>query len=549
MDATIGLQIGIPVAMLLSVFLLRFLDPGIAALFARVRSRLLLGLPVGTVLTVLLVTAVYLFVQGGFWNPYSPLTIPFTSWSYLYPLGLLTAPFAHQGIGHLLGNMIGFLAFGTVAEYAFGHFPTARGTSAFGSWRTNPYVRALVVFPAGAVLVGLMTSVFAWGPIIGFSGVVFAAAGFAVVRFPMVTVVTLVGREFIGLLYNALREPIAFGSAGPSFGPPWWAGIAIQGHLLGFLVGALLGTILLLQRGESERPSAFRLWVGTLLAGSSLTLWAVWWFQGTSSYVLYRGPGLLLILVLAGLIASAVRATDRPIVEGISRRQVAVALLAVPVLTMGFAAVPFNLTTIEDTDPLEGGLEVDGYTVAYAEEVRNRRIGAVNISFLEEVTAVNSSGVIVVDRNRQVWDEAVSRGRLANRGSASVAVGGLGWREVVDVRREGWRISGGGTGYLVFLRPPDGTYTSVFESEPVKGAPVIAGRNVTLVPKDGEFLLAVKQSNETVTKTDLPQTHAAIPEANESVEVGGLTFEREDSLVYASRNDTRVPLLQKETYQ
>ena len=52
-------------------------------------------------------------------------------------------------------------AFAPLAEYAWGHFPRGRGTTSFGSWRTNPYVRAFVVFPAAVFVVGVLVLV-AW---------------------------------------------------------------------------------------------------------------------------------------------------------------------------------------------------------------------------------------------------------------------------------------------------------------------------------------------------------------------------------------------------
>lgn len=546
---TLGSQLGLPVALLLSVLLVWYLDRDGGAVTARLRKRLLLGVPFGTVTTILLVVLVYLFVQQGFWHPYTPLTIPFTSWSYLYPLGMLVAPFAHQSLGHLTGNLIGFAVFGPIAEYAFSHFPSRRGTHSFGSARTNPYVRAFVLFPGGVILAGIVTSIFAWGPIIGFSGVLFAAVGFGLVRFPMVTVIGLVGREFVGTLYYSLRDPVVFQSAGPSFGPPWWAGIAIQGHLLGFLTGVLLGVLLVQRRPASERPSASRLWLGTVIAGSSLTLWAVWWFRGGSSYVLYRGPGLIMVLVLGVLIASAVRASESPLIEGVSRRQVAVAVLVLPLLTMGFVAVPLNLMTVSDAMVPGEPVTVEDYQVTYAEDVPNQRIGAINVSFLGESTTVNASGVIVVNQDRQVWNEEVSAGRLANQGGATVTVGGVGWRETVDIRRDGWQVSGGGTAYIISVRPGDESYTPVFESETVRAAPIIAGRNISVVPADGRFLLSVRASNTSSVIEPARPVRRPIPPANQTVEVGGLTFTREQDVVYASRNETRVPVLQIETYQ
>ena len=541
-NLTLGLQVVVPAVLLLSLLLIRYLDPDVRFVFARLRSRLLLGIPWGTITAIGFVLFVYLFVQRGFWTPYSPLSIPFTSWSYLYPLGTLTAPFAHQGFGHLLGNLIGFAAFGPIAEYAFSHFPTKRGNQAFSFRRTNPYVRAFLLFPSGVIFAGLVTSVFAWGPIIGFSGVVFAAAGFALVRYPLATVIALVGREFIGTLYYTLRNPIVVGSASPSFGPPWWAGIAIQGHLLGFLTGVVLASLMLSRRRHESLPTPGRLWLGTVVAGSSLTLWALWWYRGASSYVLYRGPGMLMLLVLGVLVASAVNASERPIVEGITRRELSVALLAVPVLTMGFVAVPLNVVTLQDGTVPGEPIQVDGYEVTYAENVPNQRVGAINVSFLGETTQVNSSGVIVVNRQLHIWDEAASTGRLANSGFASVQVGGLGWRETVRAKRDGWRVSGGGTAYVVSLRRGDNSWRPVFESDPVRAEPVLAGRNVTVVPTDGDFVISVTRNNSTLGRGTLPPV-------NRSVQIGGLNFTRRETRVYAAVEETRVPIFERETYR
>jgi len=152
-------------------------------LLVRLRRRFVLGVPWGTVVTVLGVLAVYLFVQGGYTHWYRPVVIPFRAWSYLAPLGMLTAGFAHAGPGHLLGNLFGTVALAPIVEYAFGHFPRERGASSFGSLQTNPYVRALLVFPATVAIVGVTLTLFTLGPVIGFSGVVFAFAGFALVRY------------------------------------------------------------------------------------------------------------------------------------------------------------------------------------------------------------------------------------------------------------------------------------------------------------------------------------------------------------------------------
>ena len=537
-----GLQVGIPLALVLSFLVVRFLDRPGGRWGRRLRSRLVMGIPWGTLVTVLFVAGVYLGLQQGYQSPRHPLHIPFTSWSYFYPLGVLTAPFSHQSLGHVTGNLLGTLALAPLAEYAFSHFPRTRGASAFATWKSNPYVRAFVLFPAGVVGVGLVTSLFSWGPIIGFSGVVFAFAGFALVRFPLATVVALTGRDLIGTLYNVLRDPVITGSASSSFGPPWWSGIAIQGHLLGFLVGALLATAILATRSDRERPSALRLWAGGLLLGSNMTLWAVWWYRDAGGFVLYRGVGVVLIIAVTIVITVAVRASDRSIVGAVTKRQIAIAVLTLPVLTMGFAAVPLNSTVVTDEATPGQPIQVNGYEVTYAEDVQNQRVGAINLSAFGETTRVNASGVIVVNPERTVWTEAISKGRLAFGGERTTKVGGIGESTAITATRAGWETVGGPTAYQISLEPDGGSETWVYASDPATAAPTIGGENVTIRPEQGDFYVAVTRNGQTVAET-------RIPDQNESVRLGSLTLEHREGRLIAIRNDTRVSVASKETYR
>ena len=537
-----GLQVGIPIALVLSFLVVRSLDRPGGRWGRRLRSRLLMGVPWGTLVTVLFVSVVYLGLQQGYQTPRNPLHIPFTSWSYFYPLGILTAPFAHQSLGHVTGNLLGTLALAPLAEYAFSHFPRTRGSSAFATWKSNPYVRAFLVFPAGVIGVGLVTSLFSWGPIIGFSGVVFAFAGFALVRFPLGAVVALTGRDLIGTLYNVLRDPVVTGSASSSFGAPWWAGIAIQGHLLGFLVGALLATAVLATRSKRERPSALRLWAGGLLLGSNLTLWAVWWYRDAGGFVLYRGVGVVLIIAVTIVIAVAVRASDRSIVGAVTKRQIAIAVLTLPVLTMGFAAVPLNSTVVTDEATPGQPIQVNGYEVTYAEDVQNQRVGAINLSAFGETTRVNASGVIVVNPERTVWTEAISKGRLAFGGQRTTKVGRIGESTAITATRTGWEAVGGPTAYQISLEPDGGSETWVYASDPATADPTIGGENVTIRPERGDFYVAVTRNEQTVAETRLP-------DQNESVRLGLLTLEHREGRLIAIHNDTRVRVATKETYR
>ncbi|NHN58667.1 MULTISPECIES: rhomboid-like intramembrane serine protease [Halorussus] len=535
-------QVAIPLAVVASLALARRLDGPDARWGRRLRSRFLLGVPWGTLVSVLGVLAVYLFVQQG-WNHWrGPLTVPFSSWSYLYPVGWLLAPFSHTGPGHLVGNLTTTIAVAPLAEYFFGHFPTRRGENPFFSKTSNPWIRAFVIFPAGVALVGLGTSVFAWGPIIGFSGVAFAFVGFALVRYPLLTVVAVAAQGGIRTAYRALRDPVVVGEASRSFGPPWWSGIAVQGHVLGLLLGVLLGVAVLYRR--RRRVGALRLWTGTVVLGFSMTLWALWWYRGESAYVLYRGLGVLFVVALAAVTTVAATADRRPLFGDVSRQQVGLLALLLPLAVMVGVAIPVNLTAVDDgSAPGHGpSVEVRGYNVTYAEHVRNQKVSAIDVEMFGETTDVTTSGVIVVNDDREIWTQAVPKGRLAFAGRTGVKVGGVGWSEVVRVRRAGWSVDGGGTAYQVWLRGPDAeSWTHAFASETAVAAPTLANRTVAMVPNEGAFALHVARNNSTVAS-------APIPPKGESVTLDGIRFVRNGPRLFATYDGTRIQVASRETY-
>jgi hypothetical protein len=517
---------------------------------ARLRQRFVLGVPWGTLVSLGLVLGVYLFVQGGWDNWHAPVTIPYRAWSYFYPLGMVTAGFAHSGSGHLVGNLVGTAVLAPIAEYAWGHFPRERGVQTFTSPLTNPYVRGFVVFPAAVVGVALLTSVFAIGPVIGFSAVVFAFAGFALLTYPITTVVAVVVGNGLRLLYSALLSPTLSASAKPSYTSPWWADIAIQGHALGLLVGILLG-VGAIRRGESERPPAWRVAVGVALFGVAQSLWAVYWFRGNETYVLYRAAGLALVVLLATLVSATVAASDRPLVslsdrpEAVlttPRWQVGVTLLLFCTAAIAGPAVPVNLTTTQSGD-LPGQsdpLSVRGYEVTYAEDVPNGMVSVIDVEAFGETTRVNTSGVIVRNRDRGIWVTAVSAGRLDFTGTTRVRLGGLGWRDSVGVQRTGWNAIGGGTVYRIRLSHA-GRNRTAYISPPVQADPVIAGRNVTVAATPETFELNVTFGNRSAV--------GPIPAVNETTTVGGLEFTNVEGRIYAINGATRVRVAKRETYE
>jgi len=310
-------------------------------------GRLVYGVPWGTLFAVSLVVAFYLLAQGGLTHWDDPLVLPFVSWSYFYPLGVITSGFAHGSPEHLISNMTGTLAFGLVAEYAWGHYPPVRRQrdsllAGDGSWRSRPAVRIALV-PAAMFAVALLTGVFSMGPGLGFSGAVFGIAGFAVVTKPRAAIGAVVGSSALGVLYQAFANPVVTGSVstgGPS--PPSWASIAFQAHLLGFVVGALLAVGFLWRR--RQRVSASTLFFGVVGFGLALSLWLLVW-PGEDIYRLYRGVGVIVVLVLAGLVTVAVAGSDRSVPRSLAVGWLAV--LALPLaLLLGTLALSLGASLL-----------------------------------------------------------------------------------------------------------------------------------------------------------------------------------------------------------
>lgn len=523
------------------------------------RRRLILGVPWGTLTVAALVLAMYLFVQGG-WDHWSrPVVVPFRAWSYLAPLGVAVSGFAHAGPGHLLGNLLGTLAVAPLVEYAVGHFPRRRGSSSFGSLRDTPYVRAFLLFPAATVAVGLVSGAFALGPVIGFSGVVFAFVGAALVYYPLGTVVALSASGLLSTTYRALTSPVVEASGRPAYVTPWWADIAIQGHALGLLVGVLAAAWLAAARGD-DLPRPRRLALGALLVGVEQSLWAVYWYRGGETYVLFRGIGLAAVAMLAVLVAALAAGRDaapadtvRETLRNLTPRRGSVAVLLVILAALAGPAVAVNLVAVGD-EPLPGDpVEVRGYSVTYAENVENGMVSVIDVDAFGETTSVTTSGVVVRNPDRGVWTTAVSKGRLAFSGRQRVVLGGVGWREVVIVTRRGWTTVGDdGPAYLVRLNH-GGETTLAFLSNASTAEPRIDGRNVSVVPTDSGFELLVQGDNRSVA--------APVPGENETVTANGLSFVRDGPAVFALAGEvtgnasagnatapTRVRVATKERY-
>jgi membrane associated rhomboid family serine protease len=537
-------QLGLVAVVVTSLYVARRLS-GDRRWGDRLRRRFVLGVPWGTLLTILSVAVVYWVVQGGWANPRSPLVIPFRSWSYLYPTGIVFAGFTHSGVGHVTGNLIGTAVFAPVVEYAVGHYPRKRGAETFSSIETNPLARILLI-PAGSLIVGLLTGFFSLGPVAGFSGVVFAFMGFAFVTRPYLAVAALVSERVVDLTYTAVRNPQITREGQPAFISPWWADVAIQGHALGIFMGVVLGIALLSRREAWPNPLA--LWFAALVFGIESNLWAIYAPQGASQYTLYRAAGVAGMFALAALVTGTVAASDRPVSDrfDVGWRTVAGYLVIAILVAVAAMAVPFGFTAIAGDLPDDAEtVEVRDYTVTYVEGVPNQYVPSFEVSVFgyefsaQDSAGVRSSGVVVFSEQRRLWLEAVSRNRLSFSGRSTVRVGGIGWREAVFAARDGWSLQGNRTAYKVYLRPEGGDRRLAYRTDRVTASPTVAGRNVSIRPTAAGFEVLVLRGNRTVGRAGLPQAY------NET-RVGGLTINRTEQDLYAIDNDTRVKVASEE---
>lgn len=523
--------VAVVVVLAASAALIWRLDRPSGAWGRHVRSRLLLGVPWGTLVSVGIVLFVYLVIQDGRTALYDPVRYPFQAWSYGYPTGWLFAGLAHSGYNHLVNNLTATLVLGSLAEFAFSHYPQRRGAISFGRRFDNPYVRAYVIFPLVVVGVGILTGLFSIGPVIGFSGVVFAFAGFALVRYPFTTVISVFAIQAVRRLFFATRRPlVTSGIDAPPPSPPWWAEVAIQAHALGLFIGVALG-IYLLRRRDVDMP-AWRIWTAVFLFGIIQSLWAVYWFEGTDRFLLFQGVGVVLVVLLAALVAAAVSSPERPLGLGLTARQVAIGLFAMGLILLAVPAVPVNLLTADpDIAQDHPGIEVADYRVIYGEEVTNRMVSIVDLD-LAGLQEVRTSGVIVVSEERDIWVTAVSRQRLRSEGRASITIGGVAWRETVTAEWDAWNVVGNESVYQVWLEHGDERLHAFASSRQLAG-PVVANHTITLFIEDATFYASVELDGE-------PVESVAVPAVNESVTVGAIELRNDDGDLVVRHDGTTV---------
>jgi len=500
---------------------------------APLRERLILGVPWGTMIVIVLVYCVYLFVQGG--EEFGgPISVGFRSWSLWYPQGIFFSSFSHAGKSHVIGNLLGTLAFAPVAEYAWSHYPRQRGSQSFGSWRTNPFAR-IAIFVVGVFLVGLAGALLVPGAVIGFSGVVFAFAGFGIVTRPITTVLAIVGIQVVSLLRRAFLTPLEVAVAEPDLVTPSWANTALQGHLFGLLVGVVLASLLVQARGKW--PDLRHIWFAALVFAVSRSMHALYWYRGADEFLFFRAIGTAGVLVMASLIALTVLSWEEPLFEAsdMSAGHVALGMLLAVVCALSLVGVGYNLVSFTP-DQGGDGIEVRDYTVTYDEDAENEYISSFEVPIVRESLTVNMSGVIVTSDERNVWALETSKETLAQYGGSLVVVGDAGWRETVYVNRTEWALAAknGNTNetYKVY-GSHDGSRELLYTSEPAIAEPVVNDSRIGVAPTE-EFYEVVVAQNQSVVDT------APIPGHNETVEVGGIRFVREEQTLYAVHERTKL---------
>lgn len=513
---------------------------------ARLRERFVLGVPWGTLAVVLSLVAVYLFVQGGWRHPDRPVVYAFPGWSYFYPFGMLASSFTHVSTDHLANNLLATVVFAPIAEYVWGHYPPhwdpgAGGSAAdrdAGVGLEDPSVR-IGAFVLAVVAVGVFESLFIPGPVIGFSGVAFALGAFVVVTAPVAAVFALVGTQVVRLAYETIRAPVYEATAQSTYWTPGWAGISIQGHAMGVLLGLLLGVYLLRRRGARREP--WKVWFAVLVFAASKSLWAIYWQRGQSTYVLYRGIGLAVVVLLASIAALAAVEPDRRVHErfDLTWGRAGVGLLVACVLVIALVAVPYNAIALTESDVPDDGVVVEDYVVAYDENVTDSYVAGTVVPFLADRVSIRTGGVIVASPDRNAWFRVMDPDQLAHEGSANVTVGGIGWRETVVVDRTNWDVHGGEEVYRVTIQRPGEPPRHAFASEPEPSHTVVDGRAFRIQADAEGFAVTVVRNGSDVGTV-------RVPDQRESATVDGVTVVRRGDRLFVERGETRVLVATKE---
>lgn len=500
----------------------------------RLSTRFIMGVPWGTLVVVVGLFFVYLVFQHGLWDWYRPVVVAFTAVSMWDPTGWVLAGFSHASPGHLRGNVTTTLVFAPIVEWVWSHYPRDQRDHRW-SWTAHPVVRAVVLFPLGVAAIGILAVLFSWGPVIGFSVAAYALIGFAVVHFPRMTLLALLVREAVRFVWRTATNPVEFGRTTVRVVEPSWYGTAVQGHLVGLLLGVLVGVWWYRTYG-GDRPAPSMVFFASALTGTYLSVWAIWWVLGGGQFVLFRGAGLIVVLVVAATITLAVHP---PTIEIDRYRRTAVVLIVIAVLGMGVIGIGLNLA-VSESPPGDPAHSVQDYDIYYGEDIPDGMVNVVDIDAFGLTTDVETSGVIVVSQERKVWRQTVSDSELETHGSRSFNVGGLGWSETVHADRRGWVPLGHQPVYHVRISAGDES-SIAFESDSQPIRAVVDNHTFSLSATNGTFYVNVERGSD--------QTSVPIPADGEAAAVYDIHIVRQGPELIVTTGETAMPIATIERYE
>ena len=538
-DATIGWFTLVLAVGIISLLILTSTVLPLRRMYDQLQQRFIFGVPWGSLVVVGILFFVYLFVQHGWWHYRRPVVVAYTAVSMYDPTGWVFAGLAHSSPGHLRANVTTTLVFAPIVEYIWGHYPRTTRRNWEPAWAQHPIVRAVVVFPLGVLLVAIIAALFSWGPVIGFSVAAFALIGCALVYYPVLAVVGLVARSAVRVLWRTVTDPVVVTETTVRTVRPDWFGTAVQGHLVGLLLGVIIGIGLL--RYHRVTPAPARVFGANLLAGFFLSVWAIWWIIGPEAFVLFRALGVALVIGVAGLVALAV-GTDHIDPVHMPRwnpATSALGILLVAVLGMGVIGIGLNFALVENPDH-DPQLEIQDYTIMYGEDIPDGMINIVDVEAFGLTTDVRTSGVVVVSEQRNVWRQMVSSTELETHGRGHFTVGGIGWSERIIAERTGWTPVGNDTVYQIDLHSGE-TTIQAFESEPSTASAVIENHSIRIQIEDEAFVMAVLADDAIHT--------VELPNHGENVTVNDLTITRTRNQIVAATDGSAVVVAERETYQ
>lgn len=277
------------------------------------KNRLYLSFPVGTILVITINLAIYLCIQRGLWHFNTPLWIPFTTSGIQNITGTLIGSWTHIGPSHLFSNMLGTMIFAPIAEIIFNTKKTKinlkkitkrdiTSLNYLEKISKKPFYRAIVLFPLTWFFLGIIISLSS--PVgLGFSGIVFGLIGFILIIKPLLVIYLYLIQILINNLLSAFTEPIIITKTVTETTEPIWVNLGVWAHVIGFLLGTLLGISLYLLKEDLEikKPEPSYVFFATLIIGFTKGLDWLFKMESRGEYVLYSALGFLFILILAFL--------------------------------------------------------------------------------------------------------------------------------------------------------------------------------------------------------------------------------------------------------